>query len=536
MTRKLRNLLVMLLVSSLIISNINPITVSASGSDGKTMDTDELVFITLADNTDYRWNANGNGDQGNVIHLDTVKGSNCKFKLKKVVDKDGNVSNDDTNYYGIKFIRDAGTDRFADIEDKSKDDGKKLHLWESDDKKVKGNEHRQFAFYSAGTDSYGNKCYYIQNRNSGLWLGVEDTNESGKCDKGDKIIQTTESNRKQWIISKAVVPKCGKEAEDIIAAGQKSAFVEIFQKNTIHAINRISDKACKGTQLHLYDVGTSSKWRIDWDATYSAYTIHAVTGGEKDRGSAFTDGGVVWDVSGEDGEKVHLWDEQSKSENQNTSQFWRFIKQSDGSYRIQNARSGLYLALKDDDSNECFVLSDKGMQFQISAFADQTTPINDVNFAYATEWMKDIPDDVSLSSVNIPGTHDTGTASIWEDSWAQVSWTKCQKLYYGEQLNVGARSFDIRCNATKDDASPSDVMIIHGGEKPQCYNRDDSNLTLKNILDDSVRFLKEHSSEALIMTVKQDAGSASGLVHAMSEFIKANKDYVYTGNGIPSMG
>ena len=56
---------------------------------------DELVFISLADHTDYRWNANGNGDQGNVIHLDTVKGSNCKFKLKKVVDKDGNVSNDD---------------------------------------------------------------------------------------------------------------------------------------------------------------------------------------------------------------------------------------------------------------------------------------------------------------------------------------------------------------------------------------------------------------------------------------------------------
>ena len=89
MTRKLRNLLVMLLVSSLFISNIEPITVSASGSDGKTMNTDELVFITLADNTDYRWNANGNGDKSNVIHLDTVKGSNCKFKLKKQLTKMG---------------------------------------------------------------------------------------------------------------------------------------------------------------------------------------------------------------------------------------------------------------------------------------------------------------------------------------------------------------------------------------------------------------------------------------------------------------
>ena len=126
MKRKLRKFIAMLLVSSLLLSNIEPFTVQASGSDGVAMDTDELVFITLAENTDYRWNANGNGDQGNVIHLDTVKGSNCKFKLKKVVDKDGNVSNDDTNYYGIKFIRDAGTDRFADIEDKSKDDGNTL--------------------------------------------------------------------------------------------------------------------------------------------------------------------------------------------------------------------------------------------------------------------------------------------------------------------------------------------------------------------------------------------------------------------------
>ena len=83
MKRKFRKFIAMLLVSSLFISNIEPFTVQASGSDGVAMDTDELVFITLADNPDYRWNANGNGDQGNVIHLDTVKGSNCKFKLKK---------------------------------------------------------------------------------------------------------------------------------------------------------------------------------------------------------------------------------------------------------------------------------------------------------------------------------------------------------------------------------------------------------------------------------------------------------------------
>lgn len=63
--------------------------------------------------------------------------------------------------------------------------------------------------------------------------------------------------------------------------------------------------------------------------------------------------------------------------------------------------------------------------------------------------MANIPDDALLSSVNIPATHDTGTAGVVGDVIPQVSGTSCQNLYYDEQLNVGARSFDIRGNATK---------------------------------------------------------------------------------------
>ncbi len=76
-----------------------------------------------------------------------------------------------------------------------------------------------------------------------------------------------------------------------------------------------------------------------------------------------------------------------------------------------------------------------------------------------------------LSSVNIPATHDTGTAGVVEDDIPQVSITSCQNLYYDEQLNMGARSFDIRANATKDDASVADVKIVHGGELWQCQEK-----------------------------------------------------------------
>ena len=40
---------------------------------------------------------------------------------------------------------------------------------------------------------------------------------------------------------------------------------------------------------------------------------------------------------------INLWVEEEFDHNQNTSQLWRFFKQSDGTYLIQNARSGLYI-------------------------------------------------------------------------------------------------------------------------------------------------------------------------------------------------
>lgn len=109
------------------------------------------------------------------------------------------------------------------------------------------------------------------------------------------------------------------------------------------------------------------------------------------------------------------------------------------------------------------------------------------------------------------------------------------KFYYDEQLNMGARSFDIRGNATKDDASAADVKIVHGGELWQCQEKDGSDLTLQSILNTSLGFLEKHKSETVILTVKPDAGSAVGLEHAVAEFIKSNEEKVYCGGDIPSM-
>ena len=489
-----------------------PISVKAADSSGTldtNMETNSELFITLEENKDYRWNVNDDATKNSVVHLDTSGGDNCRFRLDHI----------ENEWYGIKHIKVNGTDRFADVDGKSKDSGAVLHLWESSDSEVKGNNHRQFAFYYIGNDANGNARYYIKNRNSGKWIGYE-----GELNNNNpKIIQTDEKNRKVWLVTKSVVPLTGKETQ-ILKGGDKSVVSEIYKAETHEAINRPSNESLPGTQLLFQEQGIASKWKLVWYPDYQAYRIEAISDGEKDTNYAI-------DVLGESGcvnTIVHIWNKESFDRNQNTSQLWRFFRQDDGTYKIMNARSGMYLK---EGVGETWI-GHTATAMNVSILAGST---NDTAYGYADEWMADIPDDALLSSVNIPATHDTGTAGVVEDLVASLSFTSCQNLYYDEQLNVGARSFDIRGNATKDNASAADVKIIHGGDTWQCQEKDGSDLTLQSIFNTSLAFLEKHPSETIILTIKPDDGSTVGMEHAVAEFVKNHQDKVYTDGDIPSM-
>ena len=489
-----------------------PISVKAADSSGSMsteMETNSELFITLEENKDYRWNVNDDAGKNSVVHLDTSEGNNCRFRLDHI----------EKEWYGIKHIKVNGTDRFADVDGKSKDSGAVLQLWESSDSEVKGNNHRQFAFYYIGNDANGNARYYIKNRNSGKWIGYE-----GKLNNNNpKIIQTDESNRKVWLITKSVVPITGKESQ-VLKEEDTSAICEIHVAGKLDALNRASNLAAPGSYPTFQVMGVTSKWKLTWKPEYYAYQIDAVSDGESKTNLSL-------DVEGESGKlwaSVNIWTTEKFDRNQNTSQLWRFFKQKDGTYKIQNARTGWYI----ENRVPSLVFGKNGMNVELSILAGNTA---ETAYSYANEWMAGIPDDALLSSVNIPATHDTGTAGVVEDLVPSVSITSCQNLYYDEQLNMGARSFDIRANATKDDASAADVKIVHGGELWQCQEKNGSDLTLQSILNTSLGFLEKHKSETVILTVKPDAGSTIGLEHAVAEFIEKNKDKVYSGGDIPSM-
>ena len=489
-----------------------PISVKAADSSGTldtNMETNSELFITLEENTDYRWNVNDSGEKGSDVHLDTGEGGNCRFRLDKI----------ENGWYGIKHIKVNGTDRFADVKDESKDSGAKIHVWESNDEKVKGKEHRQFAFYYLGNDANGNKRYYIKNRKSGRWLGY-----SGNLNNNNpNIIQTEEKYRKVWLVTKSVVPLTGKESQ-VLKEEDKSVICEIHEAGKLDALNRASNIAVPGSCPTFQVMGITSKWKLKWIPEYHAYQIDAVSDGESTTNLSL-------DVEGESGKlsaSVNIWTTEKFDRNQNTSQLWRFFKQKDGTYKIQNARTGWYI----EKRVPSLVFGKEGMNVELSILAGNTA---ETAYSYADEWMAGIPDDALLSSVNIPATHDTGTAGVVEDAIPGVSITSCQNLYYDEQLNMGARSFDIRGNATKDDASAADVKIVHGGELWQCQEKDGSDLTLQSILNTSLGFLEKHKSETVILTVKPDAGSTVRLEHAVAEFIKSNEEKVYCGGDIPSM-
>ena len=509
--KTIKRIMVALICMAIALTGI-PISVKAADSSGTldtNMETNSELFITLEENKDYRWNVNDDAAKNSVVHLDTSEGNNCRFRLDHI----------ENEWYGIKHIKVNGTDRFADVDGKSKDSGAVLHLWESSDSEVKGNNHRQFAFYYIGNDANGNARYYIKNRNSGKWIGYE-----GELNNNNpKIIQTDEKNRKVWLITKSVVPLTGKETQ-ILKGGDKSVVSEIYKAETHEAINRPSNESLPGTQLLFQEQGIASKWKLVWYPDYQAYRIEAISDGEKDTNYAI-------DVLGESGcvnTIVHIWNKESFDRNQNTSQLWRFFRQDDGTYKIMNARSGMYLK---EGIGETWI-GHTATAMNVSILAGST---NDTAYGYADEWMADIPDDALLSSVNIPATHDTGTAGVVQDLVASLSVTSCQNLYYDEQLNVGARSFDIRGNATKDNASAADVKIIHGGDTWQCQEKDGSDLTLQSIFNTSLAFLEKHPSETIILTIKPDDGSTVGMEHAVAEFVKNHQDKVYTDGDIPSM-
>ncbi|KAI4761029.1 PLC-like phosphodiesterase [Aureobasidium sp. EXF-12344] len=104
---------------------------------------------------------------------------------------------------------------------------------------------------------------------------------------------------------------------------------------------------------------------------------------------------------------------------------------------------------------------------------------------HLADWMCFLPDDVPVSSMSIPGTHDS---AAYMSTWPFVS---TQTLTTTQQLDAGIRYFDLRCGIVKDE-----VQMVHG--------RAVLGLKLSDLLMSMYLFLLKHPKEAIIIQLKQD--------------------------------
>lgn len=120
----------------------------------------------------------------------------------------------------------------------------------------------------------------------------------------------------------------------------------------------------------------------------------------------------------------------------------------------------------------------------------------DLDKSVHTEWMARVPDQTSLASLSIPGTHDTETFDLVNNTKFQ-----CQNHDLRTQLRAGLRYFDIRGRLLIDEtASGEETAPVIGIFHAQMY----TGYTLEDVLLTLFEFLDQHPTEGIIMRLKME--------------------------------
>ena len=151
----------------------------------------------------------------------------------------------------------------------------------------------------------------------------------------------------------------------------------------------------------------------------------------------------------------------------------------------------------------------------------------------AVNWMENVPDETKLSSMSIPGTHDSCTQNVDMRYIFQ-----CQDASIATQLKYGYRYLDMRLVLEKRSGQET-LVLKHNIAR--CKVSDSPfarTLTLADVLKDVYAFLNEHPSETVIMCMKAENSKddVAAVQKALYEMINQASERWYLKNEIPTMG
>lgn len=302
-----------------------------------------------------------------------------------------------------------------------------------------------------------------------------------------------------------------------------------------------------GNVCHLFNDGTSSKLILenvltDADNT-NWYAIRTLLNFEEHKKTGYS----IWSVDGDsdkDGKVIHVW---SGEYDKKPSRAFAFERQLNGTYIIRdrtNEKKDInYLAIekdgKDQDNNKiCHKRKDIPWELELVGYdmGKINTTVRSIDWTTYSSyvdgpcWMKYVDNNKFLDELSIPGTHDSGTCSVDNDTEPQSSQAKCQQDYIPTQLLEGVRYFDIRLGKGENPG------IDHGA----CYllKKDGNFMHLSDVIGYFNTFLSENPTEALIMLVSRgnDEATNESLTTALGKVFDENPDLFYTSSRIPTLG
>lgn len=301
-----------------------------------------------------------------------------------------------------------------------------------------------------------------------------------------------------------------------------------------------------GNVCHLFNDGTSSKLILehvgtDADGT-NWYAIRTLLNFEEHKKTGYS----IWSVDGDsdkDGKVIHVW---SGEYDHKDSRAYTFDHQFDGTYIIRDriyTKNGInYLAIeskgKDQDNNKiCQKKYSIPWELELVGHSMDKTNATVSSIDWTTYssyvdgpcWMSHVEGNKYLDELSIPGTHDSGTCSVDNDTEPQSSQVKCQQDYIPTQLLEGIRYFDIRLGKGDDPG------IDHGDY--YLLKKDAYFMHLSDVIGYFKTFLNENPTEALIMLVSRgnDEATDESVTTAFAKVLDDNPKLFYTSSRIPAL-